>query len=460
MTQIFISYSHVDFPFLEQFAKRLKRIVPKASIWYDDEGLHGGDVWWEEILNAVAVSDLFIYLLSNESVKSEYCQAEFKEARRLQKRIITVQIRDRTELTDDLDDIQYVDMKNGLNDGDAVARLSGAVHMQLDKAMTKEPLWKQRTPKPTFSKPPPRPNDDLDTDTPPLNVRPTAPSISAKEGALPKMMRDAMIALTVTVVGGVIVVLFQMWLQSRDSSLPIPTSTSVSQLNVTSVIDWTPVERDFNGVTMLQVPAGCFMMGSENGEEDEKPVNKQCFDNLFWIDKYEVTNAQFETFNGMAANPSNWTDAMRPREMISWFEASDFCIKRGGRLPTEREWEYAARGPDNLAYPWGTSWNANNIVWRNNAKGQTANVGSYLAGASWVGALDMSGNVWEWTTSLYVAYPYIEEDGREDAKAIDLRVLRGGSWYHDLTEYFHATARYGANTDPKIDRGFRCVRSS
>jgi hypothetical protein len=95
-------------------------------IWWDQH-LRGGDVWWNEILRAIADCDIFIYLLSNESVNSPYCKAEYFEARRLQKLILTVQVRGRTEIPEELSEIQYVDMTSGIKDGDAVADLLAAL---------------------------------------------------------------------------------------------------------------------------------------------------------------------------------------------------------------------------------------------------------------------------------------------------------------------------------------------
>jgi iron(II)-dependent oxidoreductase len=198
---------------------------------------------------------------------------------------------------------------------------------------------------------------------------------------------------------------------------------------------------------MMQVPAGCFMMGSTPDEIDalitqfdndfvraiftaEGPQTKICFDTPFWIDKIEVTNAQFNQFKGQAKNQSHWTDDLRPRKQITWFEARDFCALRGARLPTESEWEYAARGPDGFTYPWGNDFDEKKAIWKRGSDQGTANVGSIPEGASWVGSLNLSGNVWEWTSSIYKPYPYVAIDGREsnDNANID-RVLRGGSVY-------------------------------
>lgn len=237
--------------------------------------------------------------------------------------------------------------------------------------------------------------------------------------------------------------------------------TQMAFMPVTRNADWTPVEREFDGVTMVLVPVGCFDMGSKE-RDDEQPVHEQCFDQPFWIDKYEVTQAQFRRLGGRQANTSYFSGDNRPVERITWFEARDFCELRDVRLPTEAEWEYAARGPNNLVYPWGNTWNANNAILGGDTSEKTANVGSRPGGASWVRTLDMAGNVWEWTNSLYEPYPYNVDDGRERDSGIDtrvLRVLRGGSF--DFTSYY-LRASYRYRYYPCFEYsgfGFRCARS-
>jgi formylglycine-generating enzyme required for sulfatase activity len=230
--------------------------------------------------------------------------------------------------------------------------------------------------------------------------------------------------------------------------------------------NWTPYSARFNGVDMVLVPAGCFTMGDLNGESDETPTTDVCFIEPFWIDQYEVTNAQFIQLGGVAANGGRWLGENRPRESVTWFEAYDFCALRGGRLPTEAEWEYAARGPDDLIYPWGDTFFALNVVYTVNANGQTGDVGSFNRGVSWVGAFDMSGNVWEWVNTLYRPYPY-PTDVSHNVNDIVInssgdttghRVIRGGAWNSDVM-FLRATNRTGAApVSWGSSKGFRCAR--
>lgn len=220
---------------------------------------------------------------------------------------------------------------------------------------------------------------------------------------------------------------------------------------------------------MALVPIGCFMMGSENGDGDARPVKQQCINQPFWIDKTEVTNRQY-------GSEGYFSGDNRPREGITWFEARDFCTSRGMRLPTELEWEYAARGPDNLIYPWGYDFNADNVVYEANAD-ETVDVGSRPGGVSWIGALDMSGNVWEWVSTIFgidnndnynfsdegekrFSYPYNANDGREqdsDDRTF-FRVERGGSW-NDLDTIVRAPNRNVNDPTNEGNRiGFRCAR--
>jgi formylglycine-generating enzyme required for sulfatase activity len=288
---------------------------------------------------------------------------------------------------------------------------------------------------------------------------------------------------------------------ATHSQTPKPTSTmtpsytptlrpeQLIQTPVQTNSDWTPYEHVFDGATMVLVPAGCFMMGSTDEQldaafeqcesdrgvgkclrelfEDEQPVHEICFDEPFWIDKYEVTNEQYGGL-GNSENCLEWSsEADQPRNCVTWFRARDFCATRDARLPTEAEWEYAARGPDGLVYSWGNDFIGDNAIYEDSPEYgeiKIAPVGSRPSDASWVGALDMSGNVSEWTSSLYEDYPYDAQDGRErdtGGNTDVVRVVRGGTL--SGTAYFQRAAHRSSwtlrNVGSVLNRGFRCARS-
>jgi len=234
-----------------------------------------------------------------------------------------------------------------------------------------------------------------------------------------------------------------------DIRTPAPAYDVVQQNS-----DWEPVYSSFDGVEMALVPVGCFTMGVLNGERDERPVSEVCIDAPFWIDVYEVTNQQFGS-TGCAFYSSR---PEQPRNCVSWYDANAHCENRNARLPWESEWEYAARGPDDLKYPWGDDFVAKNVVYNLNSDEETAAVGSRAGGTSWVGAQDMAGNLWEWTASNYELYPYDRTDGREELTGDEPRAVRGGSF--DLGPDVVRPANRSANA-PGVESnivGFRCAR--
>lgn len=235
----------------------------------------------------------------------------------------------------------------------------------------------------------------------------------------------------------------------------------LARLPVSANADWTPVQRAFDGFVMVIVPAGCFTMGFDNsGDVDERPAHEVCFSEPFWMDQFEITQGLFQTAGGSKAAPNGFSGALRPVENITWLEAQAFCQMRGGSLPTEAQWEYASRGPDSLEYPWGNTLDKNLLSWDRTEDMPTENVGSYPAGASWVGAFDMAGSVFEWTNSIQYAYPYNPNDGREAFDNVSSRVVRGGSRF-DNANLGRLPDRFSIAPD-FLDNyiGFRCVRNS
>jgi formylglycine-generating enzyme required for sulfatase activity len=241
--------------------------------------------------------------------------------------------------------------------------------------------------------------------------------------------------------------------------------------------------RPADSKVMVFVPSGTLQMGSIGGDSDEQPVYTVALDG-FWIDRTEVTNAHYRQCveagdcTPPAESGSYTRDAYYgesafndyPIIWINWYQAAAYCEWAGGRLPTEAEWEYTARGPEERVFPWGDKFDGTRLNYcdvncgfdhademADDGYADTAPVGSYPSGISWCGALDMAGNVWEWTASLYWPYPYQLDDGRNNPDTEGARVMRGGSW-DDFQGYAHASHRY--NRTPGYSNyytGFRCV---
>ncbi|MFQ5899973.1 MAG: formylglycine-generating enzyme family protein [Thermodesulfobacteriota bacterium] len=241
--------------------------------------------------------------------------------------------------------------------------------------------------------------------------------------------------------------------------------------------DFKPIEG------MVYIPAGEFMLGSSDIDtemsarrfgsrkewffEDEKPIQKLNLD-AFYMDMYEVTNKQYKDFLDMTGHevPPDWHNSEipdnrdnHPVRYVSWYDAYAYCRWKKKRLPTEYEWEKAAKGADGRNYPWGNEYDENKA---NLTLNDTAPVGSYPEDKSPYGVYDMAGNLMEWTDSWYKAYPNstnVEKDYGEK-----YRVLKGGSGsdlgHYDLPIFARTTNRhYYEPTGKGGDGGFRCVKT-
>jgi formylglycine-generating enzyme required for sulfatase activity/predicted Ser/Thr protein kinase len=212
---------------------------------------------------------------------------------------------------------------------------------------------------------------------------------------------------------------------------------------------------------MAYVPGGEFMMGRDDGDEYERPAHKVTV-KPFFIDQYEVTNADYATFVQSTSRRapnwsviSNFSAGHKPVTGVTWDDATAYAKWAGKRLPTEEEWEFAARGTDGRLYPWGNDWHPGNAN-ADAASKDLADVGSYK-GASPYGVMDMVGNAWEWTATKLVAYP-----GGQLSKQTtgDFRVIRGGS-YTESKDEATTTYRRGYPARGNYDyanTGFRCAK--
>ncbi|GEM_PF-600752 len=217
---------------------------------------------------------------------------------------------------------------------------------------------------------------------------------------------------------------------------------------------------------MIAIPAGEFTMGSN--VEDERPPHAVFVDG-FEIDKLEVTNQEFERFvretgyvtDQEKAGDTSWRyyakdKPQHPVVKVTWNDAIAFCQWAGKRLPTEAEWEKAARGTDARSYPWGNQWDAARANAKEAGNRGTTAVGSFPAGASPYGVMDMAGNVSEWTSDWFKAYPggdfYSPYFGEK------YRVIRGGGWFSDQNLVRTTERSASSTTLANDDVGFRCAR--
>jgi formylglycine-generating enzyme required for sulfatase activity len=209
---------------------------------------------------------------------------------------------------------------------------------------------------------------------------------------------------------------------------------------------------------MIKIPAGTFMMGDADGDGMEQPPHSVNVD-AFEIDATEVTSREFrDCVTAEKCSPPltlsprcNWHPKHRldhPINCIRWEQARDYCKFVGKRLPTEAEWEYAARGSDGRPFPWGASPPGQRICW--GGKDGTCEVGTYPQGKSPFGVEDMAGNVSEWTADQACQY-----DG---TRCQDARIYRGGSWFSTETRDLRSTARRFRGPLPRDDVGMRCAK--
>ncbi len=236
---------------------------------------------------------------------------------------------------------------------------------------------------------------------------------------------------------------------------------------------------------MVLVPAGPFIMGSDKVDTegrakefgamkpwylDEHPAHTVNLPD-YYIDKYEVTNAQYGLYLHAtgAPVPNGWRPAnlaeenrFKPITGVNWYDADHFCRWLGKRLPTEAEWEKAARGPNGNEYPWGDTFDPMKGNTGATRLGGVQPVGHFPEGASVYGVNDMVGNVWEWTASWYKKYP--GSDFNSDAFGETYKVIRGGGWggvgHYTLDHFYRGAYRF--YIDPAIgfnDAGFRCAKS-
>ena len=231
---------------------------------------------------------------------------------------------------------------------------------------------------------------------------------------------------------------------------------------------------DTKGVSMRLVPAGEFTMGSEGGEAYEQPVHTVYLDH-YYIDKYEVTNIFYRTCvdEGACKPPIEFSSFTRPSYYsdpkfdnfpviyVDWDRAQTYCEWRGGSLPTEAQWEKAARGTDGRMYPWGDGGEDKTRANFQEYVGDTTLVGSYESGKSPYDVYDMAGNVFEWVADWYSETYYLNSPTSNPLgpESGEFRLVRGGSW-SSVDLFLSTFSRSMIGPEPDFAIGFRCARDA
>ena len=228
-------------------------------------------------------------------------------------------------------------------------------------------------------------------------------------------------------------------------------------------------------MAMAQIPAGMFLMGDPAADDPpSQPVHGVAL-SAFCLDVTEVTVAAYGACaapgctapgSGRACNQGIAGRDNHPINCVDWNQARAYCRWRGGDLPTEAQWEYAARGTDGRTYPWGNDAPMSQLCWSGGGAtlANTCPVGSFPSGASPFGALDLAGNVWEWTLDWYGAYVgSVGTNVTDPAGAASgiSRVNRGGAWGNALEIDVRPMIRFGGRPTRRLESlGFRCARAA
>jgi formylglycine-generating enzyme required for sulfatase activity len=412
------------------------------DVWYDISELVGGESWRIAIQEAIRTSQYVIVVLSPDSIASNWVEEERLFAGKLKRNIIPLFYR-YCELPLGYLSLQFIDVR-GKN-----------YKLNFDEIL--QALNTNSVPQ-----------------SPGFNLAAFLQKFFAKTKIF--VQKSFPFLRWIGILGVVVLLLWGgSWVLPKIiAAIPTP-KASETQLSVSETPSQTALSNEITdayGVEMLLVPSGEFVMGNKNGEDDEKPVHDFVLPD-FYIDKYEVTNRLYKKcvdakicavpkYSGSESHSTYFDNPQfdnYPVIYVDWYMARTYCEWREARLPTEAEWEKAARGTDERSYPWGEGIDLSHVNYLG-LRGDTTSVGEYSAGKSLYGTYDMAGNVWEWVSSRYMPYPYRLSDDREIADFPDYRVKRGGSWKSGSLDLRTTNRQSGYPISNSNDTGFRCARDA
>ena len=487
--KIFLSYSRKDKSFAEKLANDLKKAG--YVVWWDISAIEGGDRWAQEIESGITQSEVLALIVSPNAIASEWVEKEFIFASKRGMKIVPL-LYEHCELPIWLLNLQYIDLiginyklnfqqvieafeKYGRRASDAKA-LPPTIGKRISQL---SPYWLLLTiiallitmvgfllnPFPIT------PIAPTTTNTAILLPTETSTSTSTKTATNTPIPPTETGTATPTPNA------------AKETPTPSPTATHTPTLPATPTEEGlASVIVDESGAEMLLVGASPFLMGRDSGNSDERPAHLVNLGD-YYIDKYEVSNADYKAcvddFACSLPKPTtfyaNTLYRNHPAVFVSWEKANEFCEWRKARLPTEAEWEKAARGDDSLFYPWGNLFDGSALnfcdadceyAWKNNGTidrySMTAPIGTYPDGESPYGALDMAGNAAEWVADWYNEdyYENTPADNPQGPEDGTYRVLRGGSWYNRNSEVRTYQRSFLRPSVAYNYTGFRCAISA
>jgi hypothetical protein len=456
--KLFISYARVDKPYCTQIIDALD----VHDIWYDQR-LHAGQQWWEEIQRRLQWCEGLVFLLSPDSVRSEYCQKELQIARSLGKHIFPVLIHASTAVPDALTHIQYADLSRGLT-VEAMKQLLNSIYIA-ERQGSPMPVRQSAAAVALAVAAPPQVNpqtvideiadamDDGEYDRAVFLLKQVrAEGYESRFINIEAMLLEAEAALEK-----------QAYLREAEREyrpiVALVMRQRTRELGVKAFMNFRDQFPDYDPENIAPMCAAAMLpmlewcpipSGEVVVEYDQKHL--AYFVDTYYISKYPITNAQFQVFIDAADGYSNphwwefspharrwreqntqplptkfaWGD--HPRANVSWYEAVAFCNWLSHRtgleisLPTEQQWQRAAQGDDNRLYPWGNRFDKTRCNSKESNLRTTTAVTHYQNGVSPFGVYDMAGNVWEWCSSTEY-HPAKPADGEDMT-----RVVRGGAF--------------------------------
>jgi formylglycine-generating enzyme required for sulfatase activity len=419
MSQVFVSYAEEDGHLVGELAGGLE--THGYGTWYYQRDCRvPGQRWWRRVLQAIEESEVVLLLISRASLQSAQVDREVDWAIAAGKPLIPV-----------LHNITRPEVMSGSPGREWLAAIGTAVDISTTEGVE---AVRQKLAAGLEA------NDITPAGEPGAAPRPVEAAPAAPVEAPPEVHTGLALPSGCS------------WYEEPAEGCPVDDPLAyaqwVSKRGPVSIIN------EQSGIELVWVPGGTFMMGSVRGRDDEKPVRRVTIEG-FWIGRLPVTVRQYQLVMGSVPPRFNDQGPQHPVAGVTWDEAKEFCKRTHLALTPEQYWEYAARGREGHVYPWGNAWDAGLCQCKENLHGQerTLPCGTLPRNASWCGALDMAGNVWEWCQDAYQT-----DSSAPPPTTVARRSLRGGGWACDAFEC-RCSCRLGAapaNRSPMI--GFRVAR--